>query len=301
MEFRPISSSLEGTNRFSDSFPNSYRKYLITATVALLLLAAAPMAVSAQQSGEQIYQDQCQSCHAEDGTGTGLPNQPDFTNADFWEAENKEELRGAVSGGLGAMPPFSDLSDEELDNVLSHEADMAGVDFSSLPEGDGAGDGGQQATPTPTVDGDASRGQQLFTGEASLENGGPACISCHNVQGVGQIGGGKLARDLTNVYDRFGAGLNAWLGTTPVPLMQDIYGGDKQLSTQDRADLVAFFEQVNDRQPAGGTNTATFAGAGVVGFIIIAVIFAILWRNRFTKRNGGSVHDDLWRNYGGKK
>lgn len=300
MEFRPSLSSLGGTTRFSDSFLNSYRKYIITVSVALLLLAVVPMAASAQQSGSEIYSSQCESCHAADGTGTGLPNQPDFTNADFWEAENKEELREAVSGGLGAMPAFSDLSDEELDNVLTHEADMAGVDFSSLPEGGGGGDTGG-ATPTPTIEGDADRGRALFTGEASLENGGPACISCHDVQGVGQLGGGKLARDLTNVYDRFGAGLNAWLGTTPVPLMQDVYGGDKQLSSQDRADLVAFFQQVNDRDPAGGANTAKFAGAGVIGFIVIAVIFAILWRNRFAKKNGGTVHDDLWRNYGGKK
>lgn len=300
MEFRPSLSSLGETTRFSDSFLNSYRKYIITVSVALLLLAVAPMAVTAQQSGEHIYSEQCQSCHADDGTGTGLPNQPDFTNADFWGAENKEELREAVSGGLGAMPAFSDLSDEELDNVLAHEADMAGVDYSSLPEGGGGGDTGG-ATPTPTLEGDAARGQQLFTGEASLENGGPSCASCHNVQGVGQLGGGTLSKPLTNVYDRYGGGLNGVLKSPTFPLMKDIFTGDKQLSAQDRADLVAFFQQVNDREPTDGTNTAMFAGAGVVGFIVIAVIFAILWRNRFTKKNGGSVHDDLWRNYGGKK
>src|SRR3989337_709452 len=46
-------------------------------------------------------------------------------------------------------------------------------------------------------------GRALFTGARRLENGGPACMSCHSVAGLGALGGGALGPDLTLAYNKY--------------------------------------------------------------------------------------------------
>ncbi len=60
---------------------------------------------------------------------------------------------------------------------------------------------------------DVAAGEGLFLGRTALSGGGPACFSCHAVEGIGGLGGGSLGPDLTKVFERLGGrkGLTGWL------------------------------------------------------------------------------------------
>lgn len=145
--------------------------------------------------------------------------------------------------------------------------------------------------------GDYKAGKAYFTGENSLSNGGPACISCHNA-GVGALGGGSLGPDLTKIWtDKFFL-INAdWINSEGIPVMGAIFS-KKNITAEEVADLQAFFSVQAEKGASSGVGK--FIGGGIVGCIIILVFFAIVWGGRYRNRCKGTAHDALWRNYGGK-
>lgn len=147
--------------------------------------------------------------------------------------------------------------------------------------------------------GDANIGRMLFTGEKSLANGGPPCISCHSAS-VGELGGGTVGPNLTKVYAD--STKNAWISEAwingGVPLMGAIFG-NKPITEDEVNNLRAFFQKQSKGEVAG-TSTGAFVIIGLAGFIGILIIFNIIWAGRYSKRTGNTAHDALWRNYGGK-
>lgn len=141
--------------------------------------------------------------------------------------------------------------------------------------------------------GDNRRGEALFTGGHSLQNGGTPCMSCHSVGGVGALGGGNLGPDLTKVYSRFGeAGLGSSLQNIAFPTMLNVYI-NKPLTDQEVADLVTFFQQADDTQKAGTAqqSTSAFWIAGGVGTLLLFGVMAIFW-----PRQRESLSDRLRKN-----
>jgi mono/diheme cytochrome c family protein len=130
--------------------------------------------------------------------------------------------------------------------------------------------------------GDAAKGRDIFTGSLSLQNGGAACISCHNVNGVTALGGGDLAKDLTGTYSNLGdAGLTSILKMTPFPLMKAIYE-ERPLEDSEVADLVAFLEEADAEQSTAGQNPFAFIMIGIAGLLLIVIILQITWRGRLS-------------------
>jgi mono/diheme cytochrome c family protein len=152
------------------------------------------------------------------------------------------------------------------------------------------------------VTGNVGEGEKLFTGERQLVNGGPACISCHNAGVGGTLGGGTLGPDLTKIWATKPFYIShAWINGGGVPLMGPIYLEHK-VTEEEIEDLKAFFSAQAGKAVAaeGRPGIVKFVGSGIVGFISIMIVFSIIWRGRFRKRNKGTAHDDLWRNYAGK-
>jgi mono/diheme cytochrome c family protein len=58
-------------------------------------------------AGETIYREDCQGCHAADGSGAA-PGAPDFTDAAAMATQSPQALFDVVSQGQGHMPAFSD-------------------------------------------------------------------------------------------------------------------------------------------------------------------------------------------------
>lgn len=76
--------------------------------------------------GSEIFRVNCQPCHAVNGAGIGLPNQPDFRNASFWASKSDSELINTIRNGRGQMPGWTHrLTDEEIKAVLKFEKTFA--------------------------------------------------------------------------------------------------------------------------------------------------------------------------------
>jgi mono/diheme cytochrome c family protein len=151
------------------------------------------------------------------------------------------------------------------------------------------------------VTGNVREGAKIFAGVIPLVNGGPSCISCHHA-GIGRLGGGTLGPDLTNIWATKPFLIHpAWINGGGVPLMGPIYLEHK-VTEEEVEDLKAFFKARAETAVAaeGKPVSAKFIGSGIVGFISIMIVFSIIWSGRYRKRNKGTAHDDLWRNYAGK-
>jgi mono/diheme cytochrome c family protein len=148
--------------------------------------------------------------------------------------------------------------------------------------------------------GDAVIGQKLFAGTMPLQKGGPACMSCHTVDLVGALRGGTLGPNLTHVIDRYTeVGLKGVLPTLPYPTMQGIYQ-NKLLTEAEQAHLLAFFNTANQAKaettltnieasnrsiPTASfqiSSTWKFILLGMAGFLLLALLSQMTWRDRLT-------------------
>lgn len=157
----------------------------------------------------------------------------------------------------------------------------------------------QEAPAAPAEQGDYKTGKALFSGEKRFINGGPPCISCHSA-GVGELDGGILGPNLTQVYSgpKRALLMTGWVNSPGLPVMGPIFSA-KNITEAEMEHLRVFFSETA-KQPVAASKTGTFVGAGAAGFIGIMIFFSIVWSGRYRKRNKGTAHDALWRNYGGR-
>ncbi|GAB4257354.1 MAG: hypothetical protein Kow00122_15240 [Thermoleophilia bacterium] len=257
---------------------------LVFATAGVILSAPG---MAAAADGAALYQERCAGCHGASGEGSGsIP-----PLADNPAVLNQEAPRSVIAEGRGMMPGFSSLTEEELTALVDYLAQElnqgAGPDAGGTPAGeegdtppgeDGAPvEGGTPAEPGPKPAGDSEQGRRLFLGSAGFENGGASCVSCHAAGGAGDISGGSLARDLTDLDRRMGSdAIYASLAQPAFPLMNEIYA-DRPLTEQERADLAAFFAALASEPDAGGSPLSSFWPAGLAGFALLFVLMAAFW------------------------
>lgn len=242
--------------------------------------AAAPQSQNTD-SGEQIFKQKCASCHTIGGGRlvgpdldgvTGLRDQEWLKN--FIGAPDKVIAAGdpiateLLNEFNGVPMPNLGLSSQDVDDILAYLTPPGEV-TQQVPEGQSqATDPEAPQTPADTtteqpLNGNPTYGEAFFIGAISLTSGGTPCHACHSVEGVGMIGGGALGPDLTHVYARYGReGLAAALTGLPFPTMQGIFAG-RQLTPNEQADLLAFFEKVDQRsEPRTQQNFQLIFGAG---------------------------------------
>jgi mono/diheme cytochrome c family protein len=125
----------------------------------------------------------------------------------------------------------------------------------------------------------AVRGKDLFSGQVRFQNGGPPCASCHSIAGLPFPGGGTLGPDLTREYDKLGPqGIQVAMKTLYFPVMDAIYG-HQQLTPEEQADLLAFFQQATSQKEARGhTQVIILIALGI--FVILLLLTRFLWRDR---------------------
>jgi mono/diheme cytochrome c family protein len=136
------------------------------------------------------------------------------------------------------MPDLG-LSSPDIDAVLAYIAQQSGNTRAPVK--------GPAPTTVALPQGDAAGGRELFIGRVAFHNGGPPCMSCHSISGIGALGGGTLGPDLTNA--------------------------------QEIANLVGFIKEgaVAQRPPEQAARLAVLA---LIGVIILVVIGAVYWRRR---------------------
>lgn len=257
------------------------KMYIILFVLASILVC--------QNEPEAFFKKNCASCHTIGGgklTGPDLKDMhlrkddqwiKDFIN-DPMEIINSgepyalkilEESRGVVMPKVGGLTPFITQS---LLDLIKKESQKEKSIF-----------GGAGVEDRPLTKIDIEIGKQLFMGEKTFKNNGVACIACHQVNGMGSLGGGRLGPDLTKVYSRLGGkkALSAWLGSPSSETMTPIYN-NHPIDESEVLPLVAFFKDLNKSELSGesGKQDFIFMLIGIMGLIFSLIIFDLIWGNR---------------------
>jgi mono/diheme cytochrome c family protein len=254
--------------------------------VALVALCAATAV--AQQPADDFRQS-CSNCHTIGGgrlTGPDLKNvterqQRDWLvrflqspkvvidSGDVYAQDLLQQARGVVMPSIPGMTPARAAA---LLDLIEAESQLDESQFKGL-----------QISDQPFTAQDVELGRRLFTGQQPLTNGGPPCLSCHTVRGLGGLSGGRLAPDLSRAFERLGGrqAAGAWLTAPPTPTMQPLFRA-QPLDSTEILPLIALLEDAAGR---GGEDQSVsilnFFFLGLGGTVVVLVAFDAIWKRRF--------------------
>ncbi len=256
--------------------------------VSILFLLGLTTTIPAQDAAT-FFRQNCTSCHT---IGGGRLTGPDLKNVtlrqdrgwlsrfilnpkgiidsgDPYAVKIKQEARDVIMPSIPTLKP--EMVQAILD-LIEAESKLEPSQFVGLTIGD------EPFTPVQV-----SEGLSLFLGKVRLSGGGAACISCHTVNGVGGLSGGRLGPDLTLVYERLQGrkALASWLNAPATATMQPLFA-DKPFTQGEILALTAFLEDV---ARGGGQDTSpaalNFFLMGLVGTMIALALFEAAWKGRF--------------------
>jgi mono/diheme cytochrome c family protein len=129
------------------------------------------------------------------------------------------------------------------------------------------------APPTPEA---IAAGEALFTGRARMQNGGPACVTCHTAAGVSFPYGGTMGPDLTREYSKLGPlGLSVALKTLSFPAMNHVFQ-KRPLTATEQQQLAAFFQSIYQRRlPASPARAMALASLAVLAGLFLGTWLAL--------------------------
>ncbi len=259
--------------------------FRIKGCAAALFTAAAACA----QQPADFFRANCVSCHTIGGgrlTGPDLKNvterkdrawlaefllspQRMIDRGDPYALQLQAQSRGVV---MPTVPGVDAARAEALLNFIEAESRVARSQFS-----------GTQISDRPLTAADVEQGRLILLGRRKLANGGPPCIGCHTMKGLGMLGGGRLGPDLTRVYERLSGRktLGAWLAAPATPTMAAVFR-NHAFTAEEILPLIAVFEQ---GARSGGEDDSsalvTFLLLGLGGAVLGLVVFDSAWKRRF--------------------
>lgn len=206
------------------------------------------ISLNAQNQGEQLFKQRCTACHT---VGGGKLIGPDLANVQVrrteeWIIKFVQSSQSVIkSGDTTAVAVFN-----QHNKVVMPDQDLNGNQIKSIVAYIAANspDVNNPNVKTPLqifnaasiTAADIENGKNLFEGLTKLTNGGPACISCHNINNQVMFNGGLLAKDLTTAFSRLSAaGVDGILRNPPFPAMVNAFGS-AQLTDQEIKDILAF-------------------------------------------------------------
>lgn len=266
--------------------------------LAVALALATPGAARAQDAAAYFKQN-CVSCHTIGGgrlTGPDLkdvtarrdhawllrymPNPKALIDAgDPTAVQLFQEARGVLMPSLPGMTPAM------VDAIISLIEAESKLEKSQFV--------GVQISDRPFTPQDIERGRAIMRGDIAQLAGGPPCLSCHTVRGVGALGGGRLGPDLTKVYERLQGrkALSVWLSAPATSTMQSVFR-DTPLDAEEILPVVAYLEEAA-RQGGedSGFGRVTFLLLGLGGAVVLLAGMDGAWRRRFRAVRGPLVED----------
>ena len=247
---------------------------------ALAFVAGTFSVVSAmppnQTDGEALFTAKgCNACHT---IGGGDLVGPDL--AGVTERRTEEWLTNWLTA-----PDQMLTSDPDAQAMLAKYNNVPMPNLGLTPDevaaliaymGGGATTGGATAE-LPA--GDATSGKAYFVGDKRFENGGPQCMSCHSVAGLGSLGGGNLGPDLTTSgFVQSDVAFASFMGAPSTQTMGAIWA-NTPLTAQEQADLYAFLSKasVTKRDPSALLQIALLS---VVGAAVLIGLAQVYWGKR---------------------
>ncbi|MBI3136459.1 MAG: c-type cytochrome [Bacteroidetes bacterium] len=237
------------------------------------------------QDGQALFQTNCAACHKTTDAklvGPGMAGITEKRSKD-WLKSWIRDSQGLIATGDAdakaifaeynntAMPPFPQFTDPEMDALITYLETLGGA---------AAGSDTVPAVEIVYSDIQIAEGKQYFTGEKSFFNGGPTCISCHDVSADG-VNGGFLAKDLTDVYTRLGeAGITAMITNAPFPAMNAAYLNNP-VGEHEQKSIAAFLKSVSENPVEARTSgVLLMLTLGIGGFVCLLVLILLVWRER---------------------
>jgi mono/diheme cytochrome c family protein len=248
---------------------------MVAAFVWIAALAPSALAASPER-GRAVFQEKCVACHT---IGEGDRVGPDLAGVTARrDGAWLTRWIAAPDRMLGANDPIATELLRQYRNVPMPNQGLTAEEVAAVVAYLGAPAAAATAGAAPLPPGDAAAGRELFTGARPLANGGPACIACHSIAGLGALGGGALGPDLTTAAAKFGTGLASVLAAVPFPTMMPIFGR-RPLTPDEQAHLQAFIAgaAVTERAPDALGRLALLA---VIGSGVVFGIVHLRWRHR---------------------
>ncbi len=265
------------------------KNYIITAGIFLLGFSTVPVHA---QDGAALFKP-CAACHTIGGGKTIGPDLKGITKrrTNEWLVKFIQSSTAMVKAGdpdaVAVLKQYNNIP--MPDNALSTEHVNKLLEFIDAGAGSAAIDP-KQAALQHQADSiiklnsplDIQAGKELFNGEQRLENGGAACVTCHNVT-YNNIGkGGILAKDLTKAWSRLGgfAGLKGIIGLAPFPSMLETYK-NHQVTEIENARLQLFLKNADEQNPVQHVaEKPWFLYSALVAGLFILMVIAGLWSQR---------------------
>ena len=269
------------------------RAAVCTILVSFLSLPGIVLAQDAAQ-GQETFQTLCSACHT---IGGGRLVGPDLQGiaerrSEQWIIDFVQHSQDLVQAGdADAVAVFEEyngfpmadqaLTDDEVRGVIAHIGTFAATEATGT-EAAGAEPAAPPAVVPAVTDEQVALGGELFQGTARLANGGPSCMSCHDVRSEDVVGGGSLAIELTDAVTRLTVpGIGAVLRNPPFPVMQRAYA-ERPLTDAEVEALVGFLQNADAEQELYEARAygMQFLLAGVAGAVLLLGLYSLTWRGR---------------------
>jgi cytochrome c2 len=255
--------------------------------IQLLAVLVAPAALAqGAASGARLFTQRCASCHS---VGEGDRVGPDLHGVlerrdEAWLTRFIQSPGALIDAGdpvatallkqfNGIRMPDQALNDTERASLFAFFRDCAAKGRGACKPSPAAKPG-TDATPE-----EVARGRRLFEGTEALAHGGPACLGCHDVRGIGVAGGGTLGPDLTFAFARRGdRGLSPLLAKLDTPLMRELYA--KAPLTEEEQYAVKAYLADTSRDGSKPRRDRDFFFLGVVGLLAALGFIGLVWGPR---------------------
>lgn len=275
----------------------------------VLAVLFTPYYMLAQSDGERNFKAFCAACHT---VGKGKLIGPDLMDVhkrrtDEWLSKFVSSSQTMIKeGDETAVALFKEYNQSVMpDPPYSVDQIKLILTYIKTQSPDYVADAGATAeTKTPAepevpvrsvseaTEDEIKIGQLLFVGEHRLSGGGPGCISCHNVKNDKLIGGGLLAKDLTDAFSRMNeAGIKAILTSPPFPAMREAYQ-KAPITDEEAYNLTAFLKLADEDQygqhPRDYKQYFLFTGG--TAFVLLLGFYSAFW----SKRKKQSVNQKIF-------
>jgi mono/diheme cytochrome c family protein len=283
------------------------RAVTISITIFLSLIN---LTLNSQDTGEETFKSICSACHT---IGKGKLVGPDLTG--IYNIRTNEWLHRFISSSqkmiksgdpdaaaifkeFNNIPmPDNNLTDDQINSVINFIKETDLKISAQAPAQAQAKAQAQQVLPDTTKTGTqvtaaqpsadtlglrytselVTAGRSLFYGRTRFSNGATPCSGCHNISDVYLLGGGRLAKDLSDSFRKLGpAGINAILTNPPFPVMQRAFRG-RELSEQEKTDIITMLKSVSDLPSYERVPRSTSLYFLAVSFLCAAFILAFIY------------------------
>lgn len=217
-----------------------------------------PAQAQAVAEGRELYENACITCHGRNAQG--VPDRgPSLigvgeASVEFQVATGRMPLARHEAQGVRKQPQFTR---DEARQIGAYIQSLGGGPTLPAPE----------AAPDLGAGGDPARGGELYRVN---------CSSCHSFGGGGgALSSGKSAPGLEHSTDR-----DIYAAMLTGPQNMPVFG-DNQLSPQEKADIIAYIQNLQEDPNPGGWGLGRLGPApeGLAVFVIgiVALVITTLW------------------------